>query len=215
MKKMMKAIGITILAGSLLVACNNNEEAENNEPVTEEEVTDAENNETDDEGENTENDSESGGGSAFAPGNFEDQLDLKIGDTGQVSSNVGDFELTIESIKFEDEVDNRSAQFEHFYVADVKFKNIGEEAMLAEDMVGIFDITHELSQTGTGTYINQYFDSFEAVSGRVNPGEEISAQLLFDVYGSDEHYIRVNEGLVASNGVKNQVIWTFSESDLD
>src|SRR5690606_29357905 len=73
--------------------------------------------------------------------NIIDQKDLKIGDTGQIESTLGKYEITIDSIKKEDEIDGRAPQADYFFVTDVTIKNIGDSSIEAEDAKGNLEIT--------------------------------------------------------------------------
>ncbi len=190
MKKMMKAIGITLLAGSLLVACNSEEGTDTSEDTT-----------------------GSGGGMA-SDLEFNDQLDLGIGDTAQISSNQGAYEITIHSVKREEEVDGETSMFDYMIVVDVTVKNIGDEVIDAYNPIGILDQTDRLESSGSGDF-SRDFPSVDEISGDLGPGEEIKGQALFDMYQNEEQFIRISPGLIAAGGVYNEVVWTFTEDEME
>ncbi|KGA96958.1 hypothetical protein AJ85_17285 [Alkalihalobacillus alcalophilus ATCC 27647 = CGMCC 1.3604] len=204
MKKIMKAIGITILAGSLLVACNNDDT----------DGTDK-SNEIEQENEDTEDVDESNVG---AEGNtstneYVDQLDLKLGDTAQVSTNTGEFEITVKSVKREDEIDEENSQLDTFHIVSVEVKNIGSAAIDAGELKGMFEMTDFLEGSGEPE-VSNWFESFDALDGEINEGQGLTGEMVYQVYEADTYYLRITDGLVASDAVKNQVTWSFAQDEV-
>ncbi|KGA96956.1 hypothetical protein AJ85_17295 [Alkalihalobacillus alcalophilus ATCC 27647 = CGMCC 1.3604] len=197
MKKLMRAVGITILAGSILAACNSDEGTGVPDEIR------ASDDQVDD---NTE---EEETGEAVFDQDFGDQLDLAIGDTARISSNTGEFEITIHSVELIDnEIDGEAPMFDHFIKAEVTITNIGESVLERESTISILEITDNLEASGTPDYSSQ-FESIEYLDGKIAPGDTVSVEALFDIYAGEEQYIRVNPGLIASDAVQNDVRWTF------
>ncbi|KGA96959.1 hypothetical protein AJ85_03160, partial [Alkalihalobacillus alcalophilus ATCC 27647 = CGMCC 1.3604] len=190
MKKTMKAVGITLLAGSLLVACNSEEGTDTSEDTT-----------------------GSGGGMASEL-EFNDQLELGIGDTAQISSNLGAYEITIHSLKQEETVEDKSSMFDYFIVVDVTVKNIDDETLDASNPVGVLDQTSSLEGSGSGDY-SQNYETIDSISGDLQPGEERNGQVLFHARNGEEQFIRIQPGLIAAGGVYNEAVWTFTEDEME
>ncbi|WP_413377887.1 DUF4352 domain-containing protein [Alkalihalobacillus sp. 1P02AB] len=226
MKKMMTAVGITLLAGSLLVACNNDDGAGAPEDTgSDERVNDvadgdsSENDSTTNNGIDDEVEENNDGDSGESEGpvsseEFEDQLDLSIGDTGQVSSTLGAFEMTVDSISKEVELDGKSSPLDFYLVVDVTLKNIGDKTYNAEDIAGSYRITNVPDGSGQSDITNN-LDSIDKLTGDLEPGEEISGKLVFDVQGEGEQYLKINGGLIASDAVHNDTVWTFTEDEME
>ncbi len=147
-------------------------------------------------------------------GEFPDQVDLKIGDTGKVETTLGKYEISIDSITKEDKIDGRPSQSDYFFITDVTIKNIGDGSIDANESKGILEITQMLEGSGF-TDVASFFDSIEEIEGTLEPGESISGQMLFEEEEADTYFIRFTEGLIAAGGVKNQVIWTFTLDEID
>ena len=110
----------------------------------------------DDSDENTESDEGDTGGGLGSDQEFGDQLDLGIGDTAQISSNQGAYEITIHSVKKEETVEDNSSMFDYFLVVDATIKNIGDEPLDATNPVGVLEQTSRLSGSGSGDYSGDY-----------------------------------------------------------
>lgn len=134
---------------------------------------------------------------------------MKIGDTAQVETTLGKYEITIDSVKKEDTLDGEESQVDYFFVTDVTIKNIGEETIDANESKDILEITSTLEGSGFSD-VSSYFDSIETIEGTLEPGESISGQVLFEEIDASEYYIRFSEGLVAAGALTNQAIWTFT-----
>ncbi|KMK74524.1 hypothetical protein AB990_20210 [Alkalihalobacillus pseudalcaliphilus] len=226
MKKITKALGITLLAGSILVACNSEEDTEtpnNGDNGTSDEQLEDDDNGVDegtgDEGEddsdeNTESDEGDTGGGLGSDQEFGDQLDLGIGDTAQISSNQGAYEITIHSVKHEEEIEGNSSMFDSFIVVDLTVKNIGEATIDAYDPVNILDQTYSLDSSGSNDFSTD-FESIDSISGELQPGEEVTGQAVFHIDTSEEQFIRVQPGLIAADGVYNDAVWTFTEDEME
>lgn len=206
-KRMLLLPAIVLVSFSIFSACSSNKEAE--QP--------ANNNNAANEAENTheeksvkESDVDKSGSSS---GEFEDQIDLKIGDTGQVETTLGKYEITIESIKEVEDIDGKSPMLDRFFIAEVKLKNIGDTAIDARDAMDNIEITEDLDGSGYSDY-SPHFSNTKALTGTVEPGDSVSGQAVFEGYEEDTHYIRVVSGLLAAGAVKNDVRWTFTNDDL-
>ncbi|THG88623.1 hypothetical protein AJ85_01905, partial [Alkalihalobacillus alcalophilus ATCC 27647 = CGMCC 1.3604] len=223
MKKIMKAIGITLLAGSLLVACNSDEGTDTSEDPTgegipNEQVDESDNEESnsgDDENEESnETDSESSGGGMASDLEFGDQLDLGIGDTAQISSNIGAYEITLNSVSQTEEVDGKSSPLSHFIIMNLTIKNIGEQALDAYDTVSVLHQNNDVEGSGAADYSHLY-ESVEGFEGSIEPGQEVTADAIYNARDGNEQFLFINPGLIAAKGVYNDVVWTFTEDEME
>jgi hypothetical protein len=230
MKKKLFLLITTLLLGITLAACNggSEDEANSEEDVNDEEVIESEE-ETEDTVENTEEDTEveeeneeageteetsetDSSDSEMFEVTEEDQLDLRVGDTGVLQTSIGTYELTVESAEIVGtELDGEESLLDELIVLDLTFKNIGDDVINAEDVMSILEISE--SQEGSG-FPNgaSEFDSIEEFTGEIQPGEERTAQFIGDIYTSEEYYFRQIVGTVAS-GASNEVVWTISDEE--
>ncbi|THG88883.1 hypothetical protein AJ85_20725, partial [Alkalihalobacillus alcalophilus ATCC 27647 = CGMCC 1.3604] len=162
-----------------------------------------------------ETDSESSGGGMSSDQDFNDQLNLGIGDTAQFSSNQGAYEITIDSIRKEKTIDGESPMFDYFIIVDLTVKNIGDSVIDVTNPVGILEQTIYLDVSGSND-MSQNFESIDALTGELQPGEQLSGEALFSVReGEEDQYIRVQPGLIAAGGVYNEAVWTFTEDEME
>ncbi|WP_239586756.1 DUF4352 domain-containing protein [Shouchella xiaoxiensis] len=115
-------------------------------------------------------------------------------------------------INFEESIGDETPERDYFIVADITLKNLEDETIDIEDALDKFELTGFLEGSGGGEY-SHYYDAIEQMQGDLESGEEIDGQLLFEENESEEYHIRVTEGLLSANGVKNQAIWTFTMDD--
>ncbi|SDZ18128.1 protein of unknown function [Evansella caseinilytica] len=218
MKKFMKLVSIAVLTVGVLAACNSDDKEENATPV--DNNTPAEDNETpaddtDDEelGNEAEEDETDNEDNSASNEQFADQLDLGLGDTGRFSGTVGAYEITLHSVRKQDEVDGQK-MFDYMIIGDATVKNIGNETVDAHSAVDALELVDSLDGGGSSEFSKQ-LPSIEEVSGELEPGEETTGQIVFAARENNEHFIRVNSGLVAAGAVYNQVIWRFEDSEVE
>lgn len=235
MKKFLMGSSVLLVSFGVLVACNNgdNEDTASEAPDQEEQgesvdqnSTEPEENEeneavsgdqTDEEDEEDEvdnDDSESDETGAMADGDFSDQLDLRIGDTGTVESTIGVYEVTLKGVEVTEEVNGQMSELDEFMIADFTIKNVGEDPISALDTISNFELTDAPEAAGM-TDMAEYFDGVDAFEGEIAPGEEVDGQALYYTYDADEYYVLVTEGLVGTGAVKNQITFTFDKSEAE
>nr|WP_276569434.1 DUF4352 domain-containing protein [Shouchella lehensis] len=205
-----------VLFFSVLAACSNDQEAipqEGNES-TDEEVNGTEETEVE-EGSglierNTDDDEEDTNGSSpnLGEGSTEDQIDLTVGDTGTIETTIQHFELTIDSVAMDSNLDGEKPDLDTFILVDVTIKNLHNEPLKLEETVEIFEVTSDLDGGGYWPVSELYDVDVDELSGELSTNESVSGQILFENNEGEEHYIRIRSGLVAASAVKNQVIWT-------
>jgi len=215
LKKLYLAVIIGLLCSVGLAACNSDEDnGESLEEIqaegTEDGAEEAE--ETEEESKEEETESET---DLITESEFDDQLDLQIGDTGQVQTNLDAFEVTINSVRKETELDEELAQLDFFVIADITLTNISDIAIDADAAKGTLELANSLDGSGFSDISGQGYEGIESIDGELNPDESINGQMVFQINDSDEFYIRITGGLLAADGVLNDVRWTFTDNDLE
>ncbi|MCG7334945.1 DUF4352 domain-containing protein [Sporosarcina sp. ACRSM] len=195
MKRMIVLFGALLISSGLLVACSSSSDSEISDEITPKEQ---EKNEIDDR----------------SSGNFQDQTNLKIGDSGQAESTLGQYEITIESVKMVDELDGEVPMFDHLFITDVTIKNIGDVAIDATETIDSLELTDSLDGSGAGDY-SSYYSSITPLTGTIEPGQSITGQAVFEGRESGTYFIRVISGLIAAGGVKNETTWTFDKTEAE
>ncbi|MEN0642150.1 hypothetical protein MKY91_03090 [Alkalicoccobacillus gibsonii] len=147
-------------------------------------------------------------------GTTEDQLDLRIGDTGQIETSLNMFELTVNSVDMMDDINGETPEREKLILTDVTLKNLSDTMMDISEALDVMEITVNLEGSGSPDFA-KYYDSVETLEGQLESEEEIKGQLVFEENVRDEYFIRVSEGLIAAGGAKNQAIWTFTKDEAE
>ncbi|MEN0642153.1 DUF4352 domain-containing protein [Alkalicoccobacillus gibsonii] len=218
MREWQKVSGVAVLSVGVLLGCNNNNE------VVEEGAT-VENNSNDDSS-SSENetstegfpDKEDFGSEENSTSNnhsqalYDDQDDLKIGDSGSVETTLATYQVTLDGLEIVEQMNGVEPEMEVFVVADVTIKNVGENTIDINDSLLIWDISQR-DEGGSYSERSQVYDVLDPFDGELEPGEEQTGQLLYENYDSEEHFIRVREGLLSSSAVKNKVTWSFSKEE--
>ncbi|MEK4563624.1 DUF4352 domain-containing protein [Alkalihalobacillus sp. FSL R5-0424] len=147
-------------------------------------------------------------------GETEDQVDLSIGDTAIVETTISKYEVTLDAVEFMDELEGEAvqSQFDTLVLADVTIKNLSDESIDISDSMGIFEITTSIEGSGYSD-VAAHFSGVDKFSGELNPNEKASGQMLFEEINGEHHYLRVTPGLTASNAVKNEATWVFTEDE--
>jgi len=222
MKKLLILTFITILSTSLMVACGSvdtNEEGNlNNEKVNDEISNDAQDEsipeieeiENEEANENVGEDNSN----ADSPSNFEDQEDLSLGDIAQVSDNLGEYSIVVESVSIENEVGGETSPGDYFIVANVSYENIGSSILDAEDISKALELAYDMEGSGYSN-LSANMDGSEHISGDIESGDTVSGELVFYAFDEEEYLIRISSGLIASGAVNNQVIWSFDKSEAE
>ncbi len=219
MKKLIIVLSTVIISMGVFAACSSDEhdaesatdlnEQGNNEPENENEDG-ADGKAAGESDESMENSSEG----PVSAGEYENQTDLRLGDTGQIATTIEEFEVTFESARAEDEVDGEVSMFDFFIITDLTIKNIGDSTLDVADAIGALEMTNNLDGSGAGDYSRE-FESIDGLSGELAPGEEASGEAIFDTRTGDTQYIRVRSGLVAAGAVKNEATWTIDMDEVE
>jgi len=225
MKKLLTFTFITILSTGLMAACGdeatnneaNNEEQtnESNEPIGNDEQEEAINdNEENSVNETNENNEGNTSNSDDPSGNYEDQTDLRLGDSGKMETTIGEYEVIFSNTELFPEIDSEESPLDYFVTADISVTNLGENDIEADDIRRNFEIGG--SKDGGGfSDVSGSLDSVESFTGTIEPSETLYGQMVFAVQDIEEYYIFVKAGLTASNAVSNNLIWTFDKSEAE
>ncbi|MGN7312384.1 hypothetical protein ACTHQ4_14915 [Alkalicoccobacillus gibsonii] len=197
MEKSLTVISSMLIALIVLVACNTEEtpepESESNEVETDQ--SDKENN-------------------VLAEGEFDDQLDLAIGDTGRVDTLSGAYGVTVDRVELLEDIDGELPELDHFLLVTYTVQNIGDEDLDAREAVDILESTHRLEGSGYSDNA-QYYEQFNAIEGILAPDEQVTGEALYSAYDSEEYFLRVTDGLVGSGAAKNQIQFSFQKGDIE
>ncbi|MEK4563631.1 hypothetical protein MKX54_02930 [Alkalihalobacillus sp. FSL R5-0424] len=223
MLKFSKVVTTTVLGVSFLFACSNQETTE--APSSQESTDSTINDDTQVEGSSEgltskrnsssdDEDTEEDSSPDLSEGTTEDQLDLRIGDTGKIEINLNVIEVTLNDVSLEEEIDGEMPERDYFFVADITLKNLADEKADIAEALDVLEIASSLDGSGGSDY-SHYYDAIEPMEGELESGQEIRGQLLFEEDDFEEYFIRVSLGLVAAEGAKNQAIWTFTKEEAE
>ncbi|HEY4601391.1 MAG TPA: hypothetical protein VIG73_09000, partial [Cerasibacillus sp.] len=131
MKRLTLILTVLLISTFILAGCSDDKdetkESDNN-------VVNEENND----GKDNEDDSDKSSSEITT----EDQLDLKLGDTGKFDTTLGTYEMTVTSAKIiESELDGNEPYDYGFILLDIKIKNTSEQDLKADDIMSSIEIT--------------------------------------------------------------------------
>lgn len=212
MRKLLLLLLTGLLTMIILVACgNDNEEtmADKNDN-TDTDVTGNADIEDTQEDSDVETSSESTSG--FFEVTEDPQTDLGLGDAALIQTSIGTYELTIDSAEIVGtELDGEKGLLDEIILLEMRFKNIGDEPIIAEDVMINLGLVTDL-EGSDNTNAAASFDSVEFFEGEIAPGEERTAQFIADTRTAEEYYFRTSPGAVAA-GTHNEVIWTITDAE--
>ena len=143
----------------------------------------------------------------------ENQLDLRVGDTGVFQSTWGTFELTVETAEIVGtELDGEESYLDELIVLDLTFKNIGDTEIRAEEIMHGMEITDDLEKDSGYSNGASIFESIDLFEGELQPGEERATQFIGYIKTAKEYFFRKNPGNVEA-GTSNQVIWRIPDGE--
>ncbi|MEK4563622.1 DUF4352 domain-containing protein [Alkalihalobacillus sp. FSL R5-0424] len=188
----------------LLTACGDSEEPTTSESVLDEEETNETTEAEVEDKDETETETVA-----------EDQLDLRMGDMATIHSTIGTYEVTLNHVHYEEEVDGEISELDGFLIANYTIENIGDDTITLMESINVLEATDDLEGTGEGNVSGSY-ESIESFDhDELAPGEKSTKDVLYLAYDSDDYYIRVVQGLIASEGVKNEVLFTFQKEEIE
>ena len=204
----LKNFAILFASTGFLVACGDTNEQrsiEGNSEETTEPKTESGEVETD------QSDDED---NVLAEGEFDNQLDLVIGDTGRVDTLSGAYGVTVDRVELLEDIDGELPELDHFLLVTYTVQNIGDEDLDAREAVDSLESTHRLEGSGYSDNA-QYYDQFNAIEGMLAPDEQVTGEALYSAYDSEEYFLRVTDGLVGSGAAKNQIRFSFQKGDIE
>ncbi len=200
---MLRLIACILFIVVMLTACNNETEDEANEN----QATSQKQHEKEEKDETTNSDGEKNT-------KVEDQLDLKIGDTGTFDTTIGTYEMTLHTAELKGaELDGVTSQLDAFILLNIAIHNTSQKDLSIEDIIMSMEVTDNLEQTGSLDGAGA-FESIEEFTGVIKPGEEKTGQFIAEVFEADKYYFREDPGNVAAGG-SNQVIWNIPISEVE
>ena len=210
MKKTLKLISLSLIILLAIVGCSNNtpddEDVEN--PIEENQNEDIIDN-TDSEAEDPNSvENEEDNSVSESPSSTDDILSL--GDTGLMETAIGKIEVTPTSIRFLENVGDERPFDEIFLVMELTITNVGDEAVLSEEM-----ITARLhGEDGSGGVAS--FDDFSEIDnfeGELEPGETVSGEVIFDFSIEDKYQLSFGAAYLGS--LSNEVRWEFDADEAE
>lgn len=206
MRKVLIVCAILLMTMTVLGACGDQKE---NEPPKKDNQTE-DNQIKDNENESDNNSNQSG--STDKNSDIEDQLNLKIGDTGKFVTVLGSYDMTLhEATLIDDEIEGEKSTRDGFIILDLTIKNSGDENIDLEDVILSMEVASNLEHSGSTDHAHG-FETLDAFEGELEPGKEKTAQFMTIVDDTAHYYFRKMVGNIAS-GSSNQVIWTFSAEE--
>lgn len=144
----------------------------------------------------------------------EDQLGLKLGETGIVENN-DKMEVTLKSASYEEEVGGIGPNDDDgiYIIVDVTIKNIGDTAF---DGKNIFtpDIATDNSEEPMA-YINNALDEqrdgVKLLDGELKPGDTVNGKLYFDAKKGKKYKIAFGH---KSSQIVTKASWEFDDSEI-
>ncbi len=192
--KMFRLSLLSLFMAMVLIACSSDEEegpepAEDETPDTEEGQDD-----TQEDVEETEEGADEDANESSDEENGNDEH-LSLGDTAEINSGSGDYEITVNSFELLDEFEGEQPTRDTFILVEFEVENIGDSPIVAEDIYGatIFD-TEELSAENTFHY-----DSIDVFGDEeIQPGETKEGKYVFSHTESDTYFLHINFGILDS-----------------
>lgn len=138
---------------------------------------------------------------------------MKLGETGFVDDEIGQYEITPKSVEIFKERDGVTPynDDEVFVLIDYTVENVGEEPIEAEDVLG-FRLLLENAQGNRVDEKRSYdFDFFDKATGTIAPGESYEGQMFFDPPESETDEYTLHFGSSAAD--VEDAEWFFAESE--
>ncbi|GAB2535995.1 DUF4352 domain-containing protein [Gracilibacillus alcaliphilus] len=207
---------LLFIMGLLLAACSNEEE-----PVEDPEPTETEQSETDtseettapESGEEAETEEDEG---ASSDEHIEHQLELSIGDTGTVVSSTDQlkYEVTLNEVSFQDELDNVPSYGNKFMIVNVTVENVDERAFEVADMFepGIGVLDSQEYKPPVEADILQGVSDIELLDGELAPGDSVTGDYVFRMEEADNYSFTYGH---EADQIITRAEWQFSADEVD
>ncbi|SFM22839.1 protein of unknown function [Gracilibacillus orientalis] len=196
---MKKLTVIGVLLAMLLIACNNENEEDNDINDSTGDASEQESSTNDD----SESEKQEEQGRETTDKDNSNNEGLKLGETGAVTSGVGDYNITVDSFEILDEVNGEESMMEMFVLVHLKVENTGNEPFEGKSIykAKLFD-DQELSQ---GNLFHHGIN--ELTEEEIQPGETVETEMVFYADPSDYFELVFNFGLV--DDVATTLSWEF------
>ncbi|MFD1017673.1 DUF4352 domain-containing protein [Thalassobacillus hwangdonensis] len=190
MFKYFKSLLLLTALTLVITGCNSDEEegSTNDQNETDQEMTQPE------EEQDSETEDES-----------EKSMELQMGETAELKTTIGEFNLTLVNAKKEEEIEGEQSQLDTFVVTEWEVENASDEPMEIADMVSALDMYAGKDDTGRGWIL---LENQEAWEGTLEPGEKATGELLFELYNSDTYYAGME--YASNDSDLKSVMWKFS-----
>lgn len=141
------------------------------------------------------------------PSSGQDQSGLSIGDTAHVQSNVQNFRITLNDVRFVEEYEGSLSEFDDFVIANYTVENLADDVLDAYDAVDIFELDGI-------TDSSMAIDGFEAISGQLQTGETASGEVIYYAYDEPDHQITVQPGIASVGGI-DDISWDLTRTSAE
>lgn len=209
MKKTTTLIALLMGAPLILGACNDSNETDQR-TATDESPLQEDHSTEDNVDEDVDNDTTDTGTPVEES---EDQMDLVVGDTAVMHSNVSSFEFSLNSVEMVEEIDGEIPELDGYIIASITIENTGDEPIDAQETSRVFEYTSYLEGPGMPDD-SAYYDEYEGVEGDIAPGEEMSGTAVYQGYIEEVNHLRVKPGL-AGTSLVNDAVFTFTLDELE
>lgn len=138
----------------------------------------------------------------------EDQDFLSLGETGEFTTVMGDYELTVNSFEILDEIGEEEPFSEEFLLVHFEVENIGDSPIIGDDInsATLFVDENLGSELVFGIEGVNMLDQTE-----IQPGEKKEAEIVFDYNASDSYELTFNFGALESNATV--LTWKFDREE--
>ncbi|KQL57201.1 MULTISPECIES: DUF4352 domain-containing protein [Bacillaceae] len=205
MKRTTSLIATMVAIPFILGACSDSDDGASSAPAEESSTTDDAGTDEDSENETDDTDTPAEEG--------EDQLDLVVGDTAIMESNVASFEFTLNSVEMVEEIDGEMPELDAYIIASITIKNVGDEPIDALETSRTFEYTDFLEGSGMPDD-SEWYDEYDGVEGEIAPGDEMTGTAVYQGYIDEENHLRVKPGLTGISAI-NDAMFTFTRDELE
>ncbi len=137
-------------------------------------------------------------------GKAEDAI-LELGESGIMSNPVGKYEITVKSVRTLDKLGEFDPLMDLFFVFTVSIKNIGDKAILGEE-VAVSDLFRD-ETSRQGSFLHEDIDNFK---GEIAPGETVEGEIVFNQAISEDYSLVFGSSLITSN----KLTWNFDYEEI-
>lgn len=217
LKKYIKMIAILFAGSFILVACSNNNENNTNDTANNTNENNNQANESNNTEEaktsdtngnknsNQENESEVGNDKWG-----DDEMDLGMGDTGTLNSNVGKGDITLDSVEMVDDEDYEESFNGQYVLVHLTVNNNSDETMVVEDFLGSTEL--RVGDKAGGEMWDYYDDLSDDMPEEIDKGDESSFPLVFDAKDTEEYELKSGYHL---ENVSNKLNFSFTKDEVD